>query len=150
MSKDATKGVSIVFINPTTPTQKWTKTIPSSQVTGELKFVIRSSLGTVLLKDDNGLVYMVDLNLDGTTLTAEEFTLDKATYNTLFGKTSYVSISEDIVFVYNNKQISYFQAYETKLYYLGQLDSSIETKSANYRTQYSPKEIKLVLSIFSP
>ncbi len=114
-------------MNPTAPTTKWTKTIESSKVTGELKFVVRSSLGTVLLKDDTGLVYMVDIDLDGTSFTAEEFALDKATFNTLFGKDGFVSISEDIVFVYSGKKVSYFQAYETKLYSLGQLDSSVES-----------------------
>lgn len=133
-------GYSVVLIDPKNNNNLYTKTfVKGVDYVGTLQYVIRSSFGSILLKDDNGLVTFIQFELKDSLLEGIEHSMDKESYNALFGAGSYASVNNDIIFAYINKKISYFQAYEGKLYYLGEMTEDIETASEQYRLKYSAR-----------
>ncbi len=119
ITKD-TDGYSILVIDPTNSANSYSKTLAvGNDYTGELEYLVRSSFGSILLKDDNGFVTFIQLKLVDSLLVATTYTLEQTTYSSLFNAAGFVSVSSDIIFVYNNEKISYFQAYSSKIYYLG-------------------------------
>lgn len=151
LSKDSST-YSLLVTDPLNPTNTFEKILTSgTDYTGDLKAFVIGESGTVILKSKEGLAYYVTFALSTSSLiTATEYTLDSVSYKSFFNTDSMISISSDIVFVYNNKKVSYFQTYKGKIYHLGEIQSSIEETLQAYNTQYSPKEISFVLSVTSP
>jgi len=139
ISSDST-GYSLVVIDPASNANLYTKTLVSgTDYNGVLKYVVRTSYGSVLFRDDNGFVSFIQLSLNNSLLVGTEHTFDNSTYASLFTSRGQASVSNDILFAYNNKQVTYFQAYSGKIYYLGQLATDIEATGKTHRLQYSSK-----------
>ncbi len=111
---------------------------------------MRTTFGSILLKDSNGLVSFIEMSLQNSLLVGSTFTLKDTSYSALFNSNGIVSVSNDIVFVYNNKVFTYFQVYDGLIYYLGQLETDILAASENFRTQSSTKDVNFVLSLAAP
>jgi hypothetical protein len=103
-----------------------------------------------MLRDDKGFVNFIQFKLASSVLTATENSLDNTTYSSLFASTAQVSVSSDITFVYNNKKITYFQTYTGKLYFLGQIATDIEAKSADYIALNAAWKSKSSFSLSAP
>lgn len=150
VTKDST-GYTFYAIDPSNSANFYSKTfVKGIDYTGDLRYNIKSSLGSILISDKNGFVTLVQLKLVNSLIVPSTFTLDNSTYSTVFNSTAFISISNNIIFIYNNKTFSYFQTYLNKIYFLGNLPSDVVSVSEEYRIKYSPKIINIVLSLSSP
>lgn len=149
ITKD-TNGYSVYAIDPTNFNNFFQRDFTLANYTGDLDYLVRTSFGSILLKDTTKFVSFIQLSLTNNLITSDTYALQNTTYTSLFGSGSLVSVSKDIIFVYSNRSITYFQAFSNGIFYLGQLSTDIQARSETYRTQFSTKEVNVVLSLAAP
>lgn len=133
-------GYSLVLVDPANSANTYSKTfVKGTDYNGTLKYVIRTAFGSILFRDDNGFVDFIQFSLNNSLLVGTEHTFDNSTYASLFTSSGQASVSNDILFAYHDKKVTYFQAHTGVLYYLGQLPTDIETTGETYRLKYSAK-----------
>lgn len=121
-----TTGYTFYVIDPSNSANFYSKTfIKGIDYKGDLKYNIKSSLGSILISDEKGFITLIQLKLVNSLIVPYTFTLDQSTYSSVFNATAFISISNNIIFVYNNKTFSYFQTYMDKIYFLGDLSSDV-------------------------